>query len=126
MEKIKYHEGDTVAIIRGGEVVTGTIGRIIPTYDGPRFLVKTENELVKVLATEIARIPEKKNETPTEPKREPIQKSEITITPNEFREKAVSIITEISNEMGDPMIGMAFTIFTAKLHRKLFFEADDD
>ena len=65
--------------------------------------------------------------TKTEPS-EPVEKSEITITPEEFRKISSRVITNEIVKMPDSggLLGLTFTIFVAKLHRALFFDAVDN
>ena len=56
---------------------------------------------------------------------EPVEKSEITITPEEFKKISAKVITKEVVKMpdGGGMLGLAFSVFVAKLHRALFFDA---
>lgn len=50
---------------------------------------------------------------------EPVEKSEITITPEEFQKIAVGVITEESLK-GGPLLNAIGTILVSKLHKALF------
>ena len=62
-----------------------------------------------------------------EPKKasEPIQKSEITITPDEFQKIAVDVMHDITEKSG-PVLGFASTLIIARLHKALFFDEGDN
>lgn len=55
---------------------------------------------------------------------EPVEKSEITITPDEFKKIATDVVAREVEKMekGGGLLGITFTIFVAKLHRALFFD----
>ena len=59
---------------------------------------------------------------------EPVEKSEITITPDEFKKIASKVVMRNVEKMGEGggLIGLSFTIFSAELHRALFFDAVDN
>ena len=55
----------------------------------------------------------------------PIEKSEITITPEEFRKISVDLIVKESKDT-NVLAGLAFTAFVVKLHRALFVDEGDN
>lgn len=58
---------------------------------------------------------------PTEPEKptESVEKSEITITPDEFRNISMKVVAKLTEKT--PLVGIALTVFSAELHRVLFF-----
>lgn len=67
-------------------------------------------------------------EEPTEETKEPVEKTEITITPEKFKKIAMKVMKEDLKEMdeGAGLLGMTFLIFITKLHKALFFDAVED
>ena len=61
--------------------------------------------------------------TQAEPK-EPVEKTEIIITPKEFKEIALDLIKEETKDMGEgtAFLSLTFMIFVTKLHKALFFD----
>lgn len=52
-----------------------------------------------------------------------VEKSEITITPDEFKNIAKDVVIESVKDInGGPMLGIVFAVFVAKLHTALFCE----
>lgn len=69
-------------------------------------------------------------ESREEPKKasKPVEKSEITITPDEFKKIASRVVAEEAKKLGKDgiMFGLALTIVTAKIHGALFFDEGDN
>ena len=63
----------------------------------------------------------KAQEEPTEP----VEKSGITITPDEFRKIAVDVITKES-EKGGPILTIVCILLVSKLHRAIFGDEGND
>ena len=84
-------------------------------------------DLVKVKFSSLAILPEKTNqgETPSEAT-EPIEKSEITITPDEFKEKSVKVISKLSKEVNDSVLPMLGIMIISRVHRALFLEESEN
>lgn len=60
---------------------------------------------------------------------EPVEKSEITITPDEFLNISSHVIGEITDKLEDNsgVIGLTMMVFAAELHNRLFrSEVDND
>ena len=120
--KTNFKIGDRVMTILNSEARYGTI-RV--TYNNGYetiavvdFEIKDSNEfsIEKVNTSDLILAETVDAETK---KNEPVEKSEITITPDEFKKIGVSIITDLTAEK--PTVGLAFTIFLAELHKALFF-----
>lgn len=62
-----------------------------------------------------------------EPKKtnEPIEKSEITITPEEFQKIAVGVVRDITEKSG-PALGFASTLIISLIHKALFLDEGDN
>jgi hypothetical protein len=105
-----FKDGERVIYIINSKVYHGVITylanietAIVQSDDGQRFKVP-----FKFLAPE-----------PIVEKTEPIEKPEITITPEEFRETAVKVFTELGVIPQSSVYDV--TVFTAELHKALFF-----
>ena len=63
----------------------------------------------------------KVQEKPTEP----VEKSEITITPDEFRDISSKVIAKEAKKLGadGAIVTLAFAVFSVELHKALFFDA---
>ena len=59
---------------------------------------------------------------------EPVEKSEITITPEEFQKISIDVITEEVTKMGQngKLLEIIITILVAKIHGALFIDAVDN
>ena len=119
-EKTNFKLGDRVMAIHNSKRRYGTIrtigGNAYETIAVVKFETEKpdEYELEKVKVSDIILAEE------TEVKKsEPVEKSEITITPDEFRETGVIVIKKLTDS--NPLVGLAFTTFLAELHKALFF-----
>lgn len=106
-----FKDGDRVIYVINSKVCYGVITclaniktAIVKSDDGQMFKVPCE-----FLAPE-----------PRVEKTEPIEKPEITITPEEFRETAVKVFTELCVIPQSSVYDV--TVFTAELHKALFFK----
>jgi hypothetical protein len=119
-KKTDFKAGDRVMTIQNSKPRYGTIGTIYGNNYETIAVVKFETEkpneyeLKKVKVSDLILIEE------TEAKKsEPVEKSEITITQDEFRNVGINVITKLTVEK--PIVGLAFTAFLAELHKALFF-----
>lgn len=131
MRKITLTIGERVAVIEDNKIINGTIVNIFSEISNPIVVVKTENgSCIKTPIEKVAKLSEERSEEKSEdPIQEVKQKTEITITPEEFKEISAKIVFDEMKKLGSDglMLGMAFTILTAKLHKALFVgEADND
>lgn len=123
----KFRTGLRVVVIDGDthEIRKGVINA---SYEDVEIaIVKFDDGNVEKVGFDYLGIePETKvqEEKPTEP----VEKSEITITPNEFKKIASKVVMKNVKEMGEGggLLGLTFTIFVAELHRALFFDAVDN
>lgn len=112
---MKLKDGDRVTTIVDNEIVEGVIECVINNM----IIVKLDNgHKVKCAIDTVA--PVRRAEIKSEEKNEPVEKSEITITPDEFRNIGIDLIMKIAKEK--PIVGVAFTAFLANLHKALFFD----
>ena len=129
MRKISFSIGERVAVIEDNKIAYGAILKIFPEVVTPVVVVQFEDGNVgKVEIDKIAKV-EAKDQTEESTKdqehKEPIEKAEITITPEEFRKIAIETIVNETEDLS-PIIDFAFTRFVAKLHKALFFGASRD
>lgn len=116
MKKVEFSTGDKVVTIKDGELRSGEIRNFFPV-NPPVFVVQYEDgTIAKVPYDNVAPAP--KTETAAE--NAPVEKSEITITPDEFREIACRVIAE--NTKGRPLVGLAIVPLVGKIHKALFEE----
>ena len=121
-EKTNFKLGDRVMTIQDSKPRYGTIRSIGGNgYENIAIVAfKTDNpnegELQKIKVSDLILVEETEAEAK---KSEPVEKSEITITPDEFRETGVKVIVKLTAEK--PIVGLAFTAFLAELHKALFF-----
>ena len=110
MENINI--GDKIVTIKNGEIRKGVVRNFYP-LNPPVFAIKFEDGTVeKVPYDNVA--PEPKTETQEE-------KSEITITPGEFKEITCRVIAEETKDY--EVIGFAFAQLMSKIHKALFVES---
>lgn len=116
MQKVEFSTGDKIVTIKDGELRKGVIKNFFPV-NPPVFVIEFEDGTVeKVLYNNVA--PEPKTETPEE--NAPVEKSEITITPDEFREITCRVIAEETKD--HKIVGLACASIMGKIHRALFVE----
>ena len=117
MKKIEFNTGDRVVTVVGGELRKGVIKNFYPV-NPPVFAIEFEDGTVeKIPYSNVA--PEPKVETQGE-KNEPVVKSEITITPDEFKDITCPIITEMTKR--NVRLGFETVIILSKVYRTLFVE----
>lgn len=110
---------DRVMFIQDGKRLYGKIHAFFDNLNDPIVLVDFEDEngtisMKKVRLADLVIVME------TEVKNsEPVEKSGIKITPDEFKEVGVKIISRLSDM--NPFVEYAFTTFLAELHKALFF-----
>lgn len=133
----KFLYGTRVAFI--GENNDLKEGVIKEAFDDMQVatVLMDNGDLVKTRFTDLAILPEKviQDEKPAEEITEttettettaPIEKSEITITPDEFREKSVKVLSKLSKEIGDPMLPMVGVAIISEVHKALFLESPEN
>ena len=105
MIKITMKQGDTVAIIEHGEIKKGIL-KDVKVLDRPVAIVDFDGEVRKVLVEDLAKVQEESEEIQED--NEPVEKSEITITPDQFRDITTSIICKECAKIGSAglMLGM--------------------
>ena len=125
MIKITMKQGDTVAIIEHGEIKKGIL-KDVKVLDRPVAIVDFDGEIRKVLVDDLARVQEESEEIRED--NEPVEKSEITITPDQFHDITTEIIGEECAKMGSAglMVGMAIGIIMGKIHNELFIDGAEN
>lgn len=122
-KKTSFKLGDRVMTIQNSKPRYGTIRTLsdnsYETIAIVDFKADTPNEceLQKVKVSDLILV---ENTEAEAKKSESVEKSEITITPDEFKSIGLSIITKLTIEK--PTVGLAFTIFLAELYKALFFD----
>ena len=123
MKKTNLKLDDKVMTIRDGRRRYGNIRALFDNLNSPVAMVDFENEngdttMEKVRLADLVLVEEpevKETATPSEP----VEKSEITLTPDEFRAAAISVLVNITtrnaNETPDTL-----SVLVA-LHKALFF-----
>lgn len=123
MKKIKFKKGDRVMAIMENECRYGNIRDLFENLTNPIATVEFENEneentLEKVYLLDLVKV-ETIEEKETAKSYEPVEKSEITLTPDEFRKTAISVLVNLTmgktNAEND-----TFSVLVA-LHKALFF-----
>ena len=116
MKKISFNIGDKVVTIENGELRKGVIRNIYP-MNPPICVIEFEDGTVKKeLYSSVA--PEPKAETQEEIA--PIEKAEITITPDKFKEIACRVIAEETKDRIS--LGLVIAGIVSKIHKALFVE----
>ena len=123
----KFKEGTRVLAIVDSEMKRGVISSF---YDvlGVAVVQFDDNSVGKVKISDLAISHEEERRQEPEKPTEPVEKSEITITPDEFKKIASKVVMKNVKQMGEGggLLGLTFTIFVAELHRALFFDAVDN
>jgi hypothetical protein len=115
----RFNENDKVITIENGKVREGIVRKDFSVMSPPVLLVEFENgSLEKVSFDRVAHAP--KPEPQDQKPNEPIEKSEITITSEEFKNIGLDLITKMAIETKDFLLGMKLSAFLAMLHTALF------
>lgn len=118
---MKIDKGDRVGIIENGKIVKGTIKEVYLEV-GYAVVAFDCGDVKKVLLSNLAVLPEE-NQEPKSPT-EPVEKSEITITPEEFRNIACDVVARKTKD--NPLVGLVTTLLLADIHKALFIEGDNE
>lgn len=125
MRIIKFREGEKVAVIRDNILKVGVIRNMYADLKDPIAVVEFEdNEIVKVPVEDIAPYDQVKEDNIEEP----VEKTEITITPEEFHDITTNIIAEECCNMGilGYNISLAISLIMSKIHKALFIDGADN
>lgn len=127
IKRIKMSVGDRVVIVEDSELRKGTIEKIFSEIAPVILLVKFDNgEMRKMLPTDVALEPkENDQEKKVDEHSEPVEKTEITITPEEFSKIATKLVVK-EFETGGPLLLSVGTILVAKLHQALFYDEGEN
>lgn len=124
-----FKSGMRVVFVEDSEIKKGTIRE---AYDNIQTAtVKLDDESVaKVPYSRLSAepIPEPAEEVKEEPKKKIVEKSEITITPEEFREKSADVMAKMMDEENAPIMAIMMLggLLVARLKEELFGEEVDD
>jgi hypothetical protein len=120
---MRFTEGAKVITIEDNKIKKGVIKSLYDTMS--IAIVKFEDGSVGKI--EISKLAldqdEKKHEEPEKPT-ESVEKSEITITPEEFRNIAVGVVVKETKD--NVIVGLVLTRLIAKLHKALFFDNEGE
>jgi len=99
----------------------GTVSDMYKTPCGSKVVIidLKNGEKVKAFAQDVEIVQDQE-----EKKAENV--GEITITREEFRDKAIDLVVRECAKMKNPLIGVAFTILLSKLEGILFGEPEND
>lgn len=125
MRVIKFREGEKVAVIRDNILKVGVIRNMYVDLKDPIAVVEFEdNEIVKVPVEDIAPYDQVKEDNIEEP----VEKTEITITPEEFHDITTNIIAEECRNMGilGYHVSLAISLIMSKIHKALFIDGADN
>ncbi len=119
----KFKVGVKVVTIESGKVRNGVIEK---TFDNINIaLVKFENgDIEKVHMSRLGIVEQEEKPVEEKPSK-PVEKSEITITPDEFKKTASKVIAKSVEKMenGGGLLTLTFTLLIVELHRALFYDA---
>ena len=118
MKEVLFNIGDKIVTIKDGELRKGVIKKFYPMVNPPIFAIEFEDGTVeKVPYNNVAPDPEAKTQ---EAENAPVEKTEITITPDVFKEITCRVIVEETKDQ--KLLGLAFASLMTKIHRALFVE----
>ena len=127
VKEIKMSIGDRVVMIENHEIRRGTILNMYVDIPTPILVVEFDDGAIeKVYPKDVALEPKAEVKEDQEVKEEtkPVEKSEITITPEEFSKIAVDTIIKFTKD--DPIVSLALTVFISELHIALFVDEDEN
>ena len=130
VKEVKMSVGDRVVMIENHELRRGVIRNIYTDIPTPILVVEFDDgEIEKVYPGDVALEPKAEVKEDQEVKEEktskPVEKSEITITPGEFKEIALDMVVEFAKDK--LMLAFALSAFCEELHKKLFaIEGEND
>lgn len=117
MSKVKFEIGDKVVSIKDSELLKGVVKNVYPV-NPPVLAIEYEDGTVeKVFYDTVAHEPKME----TQEKTEPVEKSEITIAPDEFREIASRVIAKETKD--NYLVGYAFASIVGEIYKALFIES---
>ena len=114
----RFNVGDRVAVVMDDNIVEGKITKLYDELNVAIVTLDTE-DVVKVNFSDMSTIREEKAETV----KEPVEKSEITITPEEFSNIACKVIAENTDSL---ILGLEIANVMAKLHEALFVDEGEN
>lgn len=128
MKTVILNVDDRVVTIKNGNLRKGIIRRIYADIPTPILIVEFDDgEIEKVYPGDVALEPktEVKEDQEVKEEKKPAEKSEITITLEEFRE--ISVKTAIKVSDGDFKLGLLLSMFSSDLAKVLFeYEGDNE
>lgn len=128
VKEIKMNIGDRVVMIENHELRRGVIRNIYTDIPTPILVVEFDDgEIEKVYPGDVALEPktEIKEDQEVKEEKKPVEKSEITITPEEFMEIASNVVAKEAIK-GGPLVTMLGAILMSELHEKLFIDEGEN
>lgn len=121
MHEMKFNVGDRIVTVINGELRKGVIKELYQVSP-PVVVVRLEDgSLAKVLYNDIAPEPQAED---NQGENKPIEKPEITITPDEFKKIAARVIVEETED--HPIAGLAFAVMVRKIYNALFVDESEN
>lgn len=128
---VKFEIGDRVLTIIDSKMYKGTIQKLHLDLPRPVAIIDLDDGTKgKVYITDIIPEPKESKEVKEEPekvqeepKREPVEKESITITPAEFEDIASDVDAKIVSKTNRPSLALLFGILISELHMALFYDA---
>ena len=128
VKEIKMSIGDRVVMIENHEIRRGTILNMYVDIPTPILVVEFDDGAIeKVYPKDVALEPktEAKEDQEVKEEKKPVEKSEITITPEEFENITVDMVVAFAKD--NFILALTLSAFCEKLHKKLFSnEAEND
>ena len=122
----RFKEDMEIGVLLDNQIKEGVI---VSVYNpiSTAIVRLTTGEVVKASFETLVIPAKKEGPEPVEKEKteEPVEKSEITITPEEFRKIACKVIAEDEKELDLPLLTLTFTIFVAKLPKALFYDNEE-
>lgn len=121
MKRVVFSTGDKVVTVKDGELRKGVIKTFYP-INPPVFVIKFEDGSVeKVLYNAVAPAPEA---DPPEEVNKPVEKSEVTITPDDFKKISCRAVVKWTKDHEG--IDSKLVAIMGEMYRALFLEPLDD
>lgn len=118
----KFNPDTRVGVLENGDIRKGTIKKVHNEFE--IAIVEFEDGNVeKVHFSKLGLLSEEKVQDNQDPK-EPVEKSEITITPEEFKKITSKVIAKEAVKMGPAkgLLILTITLIMAEIHKVLFYD----
>lgn len=120
MRKIPFEVGDRVFTVEDNKVVYGEIHEIIGGGSQIVVVKLEDGSLCKMFYHSLAKVQEN-----TETESEPVEKSEVTITPDEFRKVSAKVVADILEGIDNTDQKLEYLLLSSvlmtKIHCAIFY-----